>query len=315
MSFNNSVVVSTRDLPPEEKGSFWIQQVQQYVVEVDCPSNHQMNFDASLRHLDSGDLGLNWIRASAHAVHRSSNEIRRKQKESIFMCLMLEGHGFSYQGTQCANHAPGDIVLYDTAKPYGHGFDDNMEMLVVDIPKVLFEDCIAPWQHGSIVKLDRDAYIGDASSGKVQRLLSRASLDATSAQGTNEQVLNQLRQLLGHRTLARRSRPRQQLLQRSLEYIEQNLGWEDLNTDQICSALKATPKQLSRAFDIQGITVSRYIWNQRLERCREDIIAQPCASLSDIAFKWGFNHCAHFSRSYKKRFDETPSQTRSRARH
>lgn len=315
MSFNNSVVVSTRNLPPEEKGSYWVSQVKQYVVDVDCPNDAHSSIEASLRHLDCGELGLNWINANAHAVHRSSNEIRRNQKQSIFMCLMLEGHGFSYQGTQCVTHAPGDIVLYDTGKPYGHGFGSNMGMLVVDIPRSLFDETIAPWEYGNIVKLDRDACLGDASSGKMHRLLSQSRLESTTDQSTNELVLSQLQQLLGHRTLARRSRPRQQLLQRGLDYIEKNLGWEELNTEQICTALKATPKQLSRAFDIQGITVSRYIWNQRLERCREDIIAQPCASLSDIAFKWGFNHCAHFSRSYKKRFDETPSETRARARH
>ncbi|WP_221801578.1 helix-turn-helix domain-containing protein [Oceanobacter mangrovi] len=36
-------------------------------------------------------------------------------------------------------------------------------------------------------------------------------------------------------------------------------------------------------------------------------------TISQVAFRWGFNHSAHFSRSYKNRFGETPTATRGRA--
>jgi len=42
-----------------------------------------------------------------------------------------------------------------------------------------------------------------------------------------------------------------------------------------------------------------YVQVQRLERCRRDLSdpAHAARHISDIAFAWGFNDLAHFSRS------------------
>ncbi|MNZ89717.1 Transcriptional activator FeaR [compost metagenome] len=129
----------------------------------------------------------------------------------------------------------------------------------------------------------------------------------------SEQLMQQLNVMLGSRVLPATSRPRQQLLQRALRCIEQNLGNEGLNTEYLCAALNTSPRQLSRAFELEGIPPNRYIWDLRLKRCRQELIASPGASISDIAFRFGFNHSAHFSRSYKNCFGETPTETRQRA--
>jgi len=54
------------------------------------------------------------------------------------------------------------------------------------------------------------------------------------------------------------------------------------------------------------------VWRERLERCRRDL---GCAELShlsvtEIAFSWGFQHQAHFSRVFRNHFNVSPSSCR-----
>ena len=102
------------------------------------------------------------------------------------------------------------------------------------------------------------------------------------------------------------------ILHQCKSYIHSHLNDENLSGEQVSHSLNISRRQLARAFELEGISVNRYIWNLRLDKCREDLLSGRAnnLSVSDIAFKWGFNHSAHFSRLYKTRFNETATQTR-----
>lgn len=58
--------------------------------------------------------------------------------------------------------------------------------------------------------------------------------------------------------------------------------------------------------------LSRLIWKMRLDACRRDL-ADPRLrdrSVSDIAFSWGFNNAAHFSRSFRDEYGVSPREWR-----
>ncbi len=138
MPLSNSLYVSTRDTPVEDRTRYWMQNIHQHLIQIDCPTAQTGgDITATLEHTECGPVKINRIQANAHAVQRSRNDIERDQRQAIFLCAFIRGSGFSWQGTTCANHRPGDLVLYDTRLPYGHGFPSDMEMVVVDIPRVV----------------------------------------------------------------------------------------------------------------------------------------------------------------------------------
>jgi transcriptional regulator GlxA family with amidase domain len=61
--------------------------------------------------------------------------------------------------------------------------------------------------------------------------------------------------------------------------------------------------------------LSRMIWQQRLTACRRELADASMAhrSVSDIAFSWGFNEAAHFSRSFREQFGLSPREWRQAA--
>jgi AraC-like DNA-binding protein len=72
-------------------------------------------------------------------------------------------------------------------------------------------------------------------------------------------------------------------------------------------------RYLHRLFEDAGASVRATILARRLDRCRDALAGSPRRSISEIAFAWGFNDAAHFSRVFKARFGGSPRDLRAAA--
>lgn len=310
MLISNEVVVSTFDIPMAQRQQFWEKNIQRYLIDIDCLPTQDKRLEACLIHRDLSILKVNEIAANSHSVHRSCLGIKNDNRDSIFVCLMTTGSGYSYQGTASAQHAPGDMVIYDTALPYGHGFPDDMSMFVLDIPKSLFDN--VNLTKGKLLKIEKSLTAGTSSTDTILKLLQKRAGTLKDEIIRGEEVIYHIQSLLTTYGGKKANSYLRALFKQCQEYIEDNLAESDLNSENLSLHFSVTIRQLSRAFEFHGVSINRYIWHRRLQKCREALISTPHLSITEIAFKWGFNHSAHFSRVYKQCFDETPKQTRSR---
>jgi AraC-like DNA-binding protein len=90
--------------------------------------------------------------------------------------------------------------------------------------------------------------------------------------------------------------------QRAVRYIDDHLANPGLSPNQISLALGMSVRYLHLLFEPTGTSVAATILQKRLDRCRGDLLAAQPRSISEIAFAWGFNDAAHFSRTFKARF-------------
>lgn len=309
---SSSVVCTLDKSHPEERRTYWEKYISQHLIDIDCPVEPDEGLAASFEQAHYGPLKINRIVANEHSIQRSQSNIKQDQRESVFLCQMLQGTGFSYQGTTCVHHSPGDIVLYDTTKPYGQGFPSNMEMIVVDIPRAVLGDYLGDWNKNDLVKIDKGTDFFDYSASNIYQALTLPCHTDGDRALAAQKLLENLYGILGRRDSNTKNRSLMHTLHISKAYIHQHICDETLSGDMLSQALQISRRQLARAFEIEGISVNRYIWNLRLDQCREDLLSGrgKNLSVSDIAFKWGFNHSAHFSRLYKTRFNETATQTR-----
>ena len=79
--------------------------------------------------------------------------------------------------------------------------------------------------------------------------------------------------------------------------------------------MKCTKRYLHKVFSEDGETLNQYIWTHRLELCRAHLARADLAakSITEIAFGCGFSNAAHFSRSFRARFGESPRAYRRSA--
>lgn len=96
-------------------------------------------------------------------------------------------------------------------------------------------------------------------------------------------------------------------------YIEDNLADADLSPDEIARAHSISTRTLRRLFEAEGETVSGWIRQRRMERCRLDLIDAASAALpvSSIGARWGMWDAAHFSRLFKAWYGISPRALRT----
>lgn len=108
---------------------------------------------------------------------------------------------------------------------------------------------------------------------------------------------------------------RETLRLRVKDYIRRNLRDPALSIDRVAASFGCTKRHLHKIFTDEEMTLSQFIWTQRLESCNQALRNPQLArhSITEIAFMWGFNNSGHFSKAFKERFGLPPGTFRERA--
>lgn len=95
------------------------------------------------------------------------------------------------------------------------------------------------------------------------------------------------------------------------ELIEEDLSNPELTVEMLAARMNISSRYL-RALFSGTERVSHYILRRRLEECARQL-SNPLyrnVSITSIAFQWGFNSPAHFSRSFRLKYGMTPREYR-----
>ncbi|KXO99269.1 helix-turn-helix transcriptional regulator [Tsukamurella pseudospumae] len=101
--------------------------------------------------------------------------------------------------------------------------------------------------------------------------------------------------------------------QRALDHIEAGLSGP-LSVPDVAAHVGVSVRSLQRAFqDRLALSPSAYILGERLDRVRAELVTPDSGrTVTETAYDWGFTHPSRFAGMYRRRFGETPSQTRAR---
>ncbi len=103
------------------------------------------------------------------------------------------------------------------------------------------------------------------------------------------------------------SRSRHAALEGIKAYIERHLADPRLEAAKIASGIGLSTRYINHLFAQEHTSLMRYVWNSRLERCRRAMLtASDDCTVSELAYRCGFNDPAHFSRVFKRRFGYSP---------
>lgn len=100
-------------------------------------------------------------------------------------------------------------------------------------------------------------------------------------------------------------------LRKVCRFIDQNLE-QPLRLDHLSRVAHCSLFHFQRQFKAMfGVNPAQYIQNQRLRRAMMQLATRPQMSISDIAYKAGFEFSESFSNSFKKKFGVTPTEFRN----
>jgi AraC-like DNA-binding protein len=97
--------------------------------------------------------------------------------------------------------------------------------------------------------------------------------------------------------------------------LASHLDDESLTIANIAERHGVTPRYIHKLFAIEGTTFTHYVLQQRLGRAYRLLRDQRYASrsITSIAYDAGFNDLSYFNRTFRRRYNATPSNVRNEA--
>src|SRR2546430_1157479 len=102
------------------------------------------------------------------------------------------------------------------------------------------------------------------------------------------------------------------ILHRLCQTVERKLDDPDLTPARVAEAEGISERYLQKLFEGSGTSFTHYLRERRLQRASAELTnpAEAHHSISEIAYRNGFNDSAHFSRVFRHRFGLSPREFR-----
>jgi len=301
--------VWTASLPVSERLEYWEDYNASALVGLTCTTFEQEGLVARETNLDMERYRVADIAGNAHVVERSAQHVQSHPKSSVFLSLLTRGEGHFHQGQQWLQLGPGDLIIYDTDRPYLFGFGPDMRQLLVDVSLERLQNDGDPVDLTTPVLVRGDGMSAPAATArKVRRVLQglvEAPEPSTSSRAADA-VLDAMSGLLLGRTRGGRAT----VVAAAKSFIDAGLDDSTLDVETVAASVGVSARHLARLFAAQQDSVGRYILEQRLRRASLDLRDPSMKSyrISDISYRWGFASQAHFATSFKKRYGCSPSE-------
>ncbi|MBD3006612.1 helix-turn-helix domain-containing protein [Streptomyces sp. 5-10] len=99
------------------------------------------------------------------------------------------------------------------------------------------------------------------------------------------------------------------LAQAAKDLVNSHLADPELSPRMLARELNVSLRTLQRAFAATGESLTAYIRHRRLEEARLALTAPSARlSVSELAAHWRFADTSHFTRAFKKRYGQTPTE-------
>ncbi len=306
-------LLSTSQVSSKERFAYWRDAISDAFVPLEPERPAPEGFCGSINGLLLPDLHVSTVAADAHRVRLSRGGRSRQTRAPFFVNLLLGGEAVASQHGQADLVTPGDVYVLDCDKEWEVDFRSRFSIFCIEIDA----DLLRP-RLGCRGRLDSPVLRGDSGPGRV---LSRylhlvRELPPADLRQMYGLMVGHCTELLGRACSEAvvaedpATRVREQNLQRILNFIESRLKDPTLSPADACADLHMSRSYLFKVLSQAGLSFAAHVRQRRLHECRQSLLQAPTIPVLDIAMAWGFEDAPAFSRAYRQRFGESPSQSR-----
>ncbi|HEU4405950.1 MAG TPA: helix-turn-helix domain-containing protein [Polyangiaceae bacterium] len=254
--------------------------------------------------------------ASVRFSPHSGLAVGAPQNRSRFtVSLQKEGESLVGQGGREYRIEPGDLVLIDPSRPF-HFETGEVRANVLEFPAQTLRSLVP--QVDDLVAAPFRAYEGAAALFRAmfdELFVIAPALSDEAADRAADALPHVLAAAIGSLEQARAPSPSALKLlhkQRIRNFVLDHLSDPGLDVNTIADGVRLSPRYIHQLFADEPTTLMKWLWAERLERCRSELLLPPlrARSISEIAYGWGFNDLAHFSRAFRERFGQSPRELR-----
>lgn len=301
--------IDSADRPPSERAEYWRTSICDQFVPISVEPGA-----GTLRGRVAGgsiaETRLRRIRANRHSFERRWKDIRAADPYVLHLLLLDHGRAHIEQDDRTATLAPGDLLLYDSSRPFRVETDGDFQFTICLLPRRLLP---LPEK----VQRDRTARVFGSDQGVGAALaplltsLARHSVDANPSQqlALQHALVAMYVALMSDDEIS--GRPPGVHLSLAKSFLARNLGNPRLSPADVAAACNISLSYLHRLFAGDETTVAAYLREQRLQAAYRDLTASTVTEpVIRIAERWGLPDPTHFNRMFKRRFGVTPGELR-----
>jgi len=255
-----------------------------------------------------GEIHLRRILSWACRAHRGSTEIRRAHGTYFCLSFITAGHEVFEDGAKRVTLESGDIATWHSSQTFTFESAKPVQKLSIYVPEASMERfLVRPAKYAGLY-LKHNSGITALLTGYLTGLCNDFAVNDEQTEAEIEEVtLNLIGAAIAARGTVASAPPRRALWERVTLFIDRNLENPELKPPYIASALGMSLRYLHLLFAEQGHTVAGWIRGRRLERCRAELAkSRGACTVKEVAFRWGFNDAAHFSRVFKACYGFSP---------
>ena len=262
------------------------------------------------------DFAISNASLTKHRAYRSYQNIADGD-DSMFLILPRNGSvGINHRRRGVVNCSPGEMHLTALDHPFVCSSEDNLRVTAISLP--------SRWVETRLARINERVLKTSSpeNSGAMQLLTCYldsvlamdSGLSAQSEQWVGLHVQDLISLVLG--TNAEESRTahgrgaRYARLLMIREYIRNHLTDPALTTESVASNFGISPQYVRKIFQESGTTFSDYLNGLRLEWVFDQLSGSNMGGrqVGTLAYEVGFNNLAWFNRSFRNRFDMTPTE-------
>ncbi|MFF2087744.1 helix-turn-helix domain-containing protein [Nocardia sp. NPDC058176] len=259
---------------------------------------------------------LSTISVSSQRIRRTRSGIARTDGEFWVASVLTEGFGVLRQDDRIAAVRPGEMVFYDTTRPYQWDIDDSCTQVIVMAPL----DAVREQLGGENTTLPTAVTVAADSAGGVVAGFFRDLARVTQAAPTRASVLadsgvalfaSAVKLAAGELPVGQ---PAQTLTREQvLTFMRARCTDPALTVDEIARACLVSRRSLYRLFDEVGEGLSTVLRRMRVERAQSMLVGDPTRSTASIGVAAGFSSERHFFRAFRVETGMTPGEYRQGA--
>lgn len=309
------LVRSTHNIPVRSRTPYWRDAVSTVLPSLSVDYGTAEPPCARLESRPFADAQINQFIDNTRACHVVHAPSRLNWPEAYLLVLQCAGAGrYRHAGCNLTVEA-GDLALLDMSQPFELTFRDRHHELVWVLPRDSLAPLLAtPERVG--VGFSGAAGPGAVLAGTMRMLADKAAtFDAASQPILRIHLCNLAALTVGATRPVEEVRRRIYRLARRQEilaYVEAHLAQSDLAVDKAARDLNMSTRWLHALFSEDGTSFAAWVARRRIEECRR-LLEDPRhdhLSISDIAFRCGFNDLSTFYRRFRAHCGQTPRDVR-----
>ncbi|MFF0225834.1 helix-turn-helix domain-containing protein [Streptomyces sp. NPDC004629] len=316
-----SLVLSSAALSASDRAAFWRDAVSKTFIPLNVDLHEETPSAATIRTTQLDYLHVSAVAAGPQTVVRSPRMIARDSKECLTLTLQHQGIAERSQDGRDTVVLPGQFSLSDSRRPFSKTLGQAFSFTSFHFSRSALHVTDRDLQAVTATAFDQDGNVSGLIAQYLEHL-GKGAASLTPAEGRRLALITcDLLGLLIQERQGRLSSPQAPEASNALlvcvkEYVLRHLADPELSPVLIASANHVSVRYLHKLFEPEGITVSRWIQKQRLERCRRDLARATAhgPGIAAVAHRWGFVSPSHFSRAFRSAYGASPKEWQAAAR-